>query len=223
MIFIAGKAERKPSPGERLIDRAFLSGFKKQHGMRRADFYTAMIVSAALEAAEDSCFRGTLPEETGILIAGRFGPQNTTAKFLDELLEYPEDQLLSTAFTHSVHNAAASYVAELLHLTGPVFTMTHTGETVPDGSFATAKACLETGYCARLLLLAVRESGYIDENLRRRRGTGPVTPEGARERAAGYLLTIYENESKYTLTELPELRIPEKGEFSHGENHTGRN
>ena len=212
MIFIAGKAERKPSPGERLIDRAFLSGFKKQHGMRRADFYTAMIVSAALEAAEDSCFRGTLPEETGILIAGRFGPQNTTAKFLDELLEYPEDQLLSTAFTHSVHNAAASYAAELLHLTGPAFTMTHNGKTIPEGPLAAVKACLETGYCTRILFLSAQESGYIDENLRRQRGKSSAEADDPRENVSASLLTIYENESKYGPMDVPGNRTRTEGD-----------
>ena len=206
MIFIAGNAERKPSPGEHLIDRTFLSGFKKQHGMRRADFYTAMIAAAALEAVQDSCFRGAPPEETGILIAGRFGPQNTTAKFLDELLEYPEDQLLSTAFTHSVHNAAASYVAELLHLTGPVFTMTHHEASVPAGPLATVKACIETGYCTRILFLSAQESGYIDETLRKQRGTILKAPDIPQERVSAYLLTNDEKESKYGPMNTPDLR-----------------
>ncbi len=211
MIHIAGKKELKPAPGERLIDRAFLTGFKKQHGMRRADSYTTMIAAAALGAVQDSCFQGNPPGETGILVAGRFGPQNTTAKFLDELLDYPEDQLLSAAFTHSVHNAAASYVAELLHLTGPVFTMTHTGTTVPEGPFATLNACFRTGYCSRILFLSAHESGYIDETLRKQHGPGFGEPDDSPECVTAYLLTIYENESKYGPMDLPERRTPTEG------------
>lgn len=204
MMYIAAEEVLTPKSGEMLIDREFLSEFKKRHKMRRADFYTAMIAATALAAAQNSCFPGNLPEDTGIIVAGMYGPQNTTAKFLDELLEYPEDQLLSTAFTHSVHNAAASYVAELLHLTGPSFTMT-IGEDFIGKALFCVNACFETGYCSRILLITAAEHGYIDECLRlacaEETGKAGAT---AHEFVIAQLLTKYESENKYGTRKCPE-------------------
>lgn len=225
MMYLAGKSELLPPPGEHCIDRTFLAAFRKQHGLRRADFYTAMAAAAALAAAEDSCFQGRLPEETGIFVSGRFGPQNTTAKFLDELLTYPEDQLLAAAFSHSVHNAPASYIAQMLSLTGPILTMTRIRNTGIESALTSAAGFLAADYCSRILLIQVQESGYIEESLRKRNGTPDANrTEFAREHASALLLTRYETENRYGWINpaAPGQDHPESEE-SHEQDLTGRN
>ena len=158
MLYIAGAACLM---GEEMNAR--IAAVKKQCGIRRADRYTAMMVAASLEAVADSgC--GTLPEETGVIVAGFLGPHNTTGAFLNELLDYPEDQVLSTAFSHSVFNAAASYVAMALGLQGPEYSMTGIDDIFYEG-FASADSMFRTGYCRRMLCVTAFDKGLLTATL----------------------------------------------------------
>lgn len=185
MIYLAGHALLRAEKDGK-ISREMLSSIRKKTGMRRADLYTVMQYEAARRAAENSVFKGVLPEDTGIIAAGEFGPQNTVAAFLDELRSYPEDQVLSGAFSHSVHNAAASYLAAAFHITGPE--LTQTGFENPRGSaFLNAEAFLLGGYAPRLLLLFTLEHGYITDELSKTREIPP-------EYAEAFLLSANERE-----------------------------
>jgi len=201
MIYLAGYACLK-AEADGKIDRKYLSEVRKRSGMRRADVYTVMLAETARRAAADSPFAGKLPEDTGIIVASEYGPQNTVAAFLDELRTYPEDQVLSTAFSHSVHNAAASYIAISLHITGPELTQTGF-ENLREEAFSNAEAFLMGGYAPRVMVVFALEHGYITELLNKTRKIPP-------EYAEAFLLTGFREEGKH-------------GPFSAASQNIGRN
>ena len=185
MIYLAGHAVIH-AEADGKISRAMLSAIRKKSGMRRVDFYTVMQYEAARQAIENSVFKGNLPEDTGIIVSGEYGPQNTVSAFLDELRSYPEDQVLSSSFSHSVHNAAASYLAAAFHITGPE--LSQTGFEEPRlSAFRNAEAFLLGGYTPRILLLFALEHGYITDEFRKTREIPP-------EYAEAFLLSADENE-----------------------------
>ena len=118
--------------------------------MRRADRFSRM---AAL-AARDAWLAGNAeppPEDrVGLVLATGLGPHVRTFEFLDGILDFGDHAASPTAFSHSVHNAAASYVANLLQIRGPV-------QTITDFEFAFPQA-LET---ARLWLLEQRVDAVL--------------------------------------------------------------
>lgn len=54
-----------------------------------------------------------------MIVASSFGPHRTTCAFLDDLLDYREEDVMPTTFSHSVHNAAASYAASAFGASRP--------------------------------------------------------------------------------------------------------
>ena len=94
-------------------------------GIRRADRFTKMAVQAASDALTGSGFAKTAADtRIGIILATRFGPHVTTNEFVDGILTYGDNEASPTAFSHSVHNAAAAYIAIALDLRGPVTAVT---------------------------------------------------------------------------------------------------
>ena len=193
MIYLAGHAVIH-AEADGMISRTILSAIRKKTGMRRVDFYTIMLYEAARQAIGNSVFKENLPEDTGIIVSGEFGPQNTVAAFLDELRNYPEDQVLSGSFSHSVHNAAASYLAAAFRITGPE--LTQTGFEEPRRSaFRNAEAFLIGGYAQRILLIFALEHGYITDELSKTREIPP-------EYAEAFLLSANENDGSPFSAEL---------------------
>ena len=95
----------------------------KIKGARRADKFAKMAVKACL----DIPLEASLPEgdpETGVIVSTRFGPHATTFKFLDGMLDHSDTRVSPTTFSHSVHNAAASYITTILGIQGPATTLT---------------------------------------------------------------------------------------------------
>jgi len=91
---------------------------------RRADRFSRMAVLAAWDAIHDSGLLENIADETlGIIVATAFGPHESTFRFLDNLLDYGEPGVSPTIFSHSVHNAAASYIASALDKKGPILTI----------------------------------------------------------------------------------------------------
>jgi 3-oxoacyl-[acyl-carrier-protein] synthase II len=90
--------------------------------LRRADRLSRMAVLAAAGAVADSGL-SLDGRRVGILLATPFGPHVTTFDFLDGILDFGEANVSPTAFSHSVHNAAASYVAVALEIKGPTLTV----------------------------------------------------------------------------------------------------
>jgi len=106
-------------PAEALNDKTF------SRKIRRADRLSKMAVIAAADAMADSGIDLPDTARVGIIFATAFGPHATTFKFLDDIIDYGDKSVSPTSFSHSVHNAAASYVASVLDIRGPNLTVTH--------------------------------------------------------------------------------------------------
>ena len=127
--------------------------------MRRADRFCKMAVSAAQDALEGQQAK-IEAQNTGIILSTTFGPHPTTFKFLDNILDYKENEVSPTLFSHSVHNAAVSYVAAEFKINGPTLTLAGF-----DGVFVAAlnlaHCWFEDGVCTYVLLGAVEERGPV--------------------------------------------------------------
>jgi len=87
--------------------------------VRRADRFTKIAILSVNEALADYKTRSRSEIEaskTTAILSSSFGPHATTFKFLDGLLEFGEIGVSPTDFSHSVHNAALSYIVQLLNL-----------------------------------------------------------------------------------------------------------
>ncbi len=128
--------------------------------LRRADKFSKMAVLAAASAVTNSAVLDIDKKRLGVIVASAFGPQVTTFDFLDGLLDYGEANVSPTIFSNSVHNAATSYVAEVLGVHGPCLTITQF-----QFSFQTAllmaRVWLDEGRCDYCLVGAVDQYGEV--------------------------------------------------------------
>ena len=112
--------------------------------------------------------------DTGVIVASSFGPHRTTCAFLDDLLDYREEDVMPTTFSHSVHNAAASYAASAFGLRGPEFTLTGF-ENLFYEALRTAELC--GALCPRMLVVSVEENALMTEEIANH--VRRIPPEGA--------------------------------------------
>lgn len=130
--------------------------------LRRADKLSKMAVLAATEAMADSNSgsgehaRGRI----GIILATALGPHVTTFEFLDGLLDFGDAAASPTAFSHSVHNAAASYVASSLEIQGPTLTVTRFSFAFQE-ALRLARCWLDQGRCDQVLVGAAEQYGDV--------------------------------------------------------------
>jgi len=130
---------------------------------RRADRFVRMSVLAASDAVQDSGLSGKLDKKRlGVIIATALGPHVTTFNFLDGIIDFGDAAVSPTAFSHSVHNAAASYVAMTLDVRGPTLTMTHFHFAFHE-ALLLAGAWLQEKRCDAVLVGAVDELGAVME------------------------------------------------------------
>ena len=109
-----------------------------------------------------------------MIVASSFGPHRTTCGFLDDLLDYREEDVMPTTFSHSVHNAAASYAASAFGLRGPEFTLTGF-ENLFYEALRTAELC--GALCSRMLVVSVEENALMTEEIANH--VRRIPPEGA--------------------------------------------
>jgi 3-oxoacyl-[acyl-carrier-protein] synthase II len=127
---------------------------------RRADRFSKMTVLAAADALRDSGISPTDNTRVGIVTATAFGPHVTTFRFLDDLLDFGDKASSPTTFSHSVHNAAASYVASALDLRGPTLTITQFGFLFHE-ALLIARTWLDEDRCDHVLAGVVDEVGSV--------------------------------------------------------------
>jgi 3-oxoacyl-(acyl-carrier-protein) synthase len=165
------------------VSEALLAGAGVGREARRADRFCRLALAAATDAWQRSlAVAGTVdPARVGLIVATGLGPHVRTFAFLDGILDFGEAGASPTDFSHSVHNAAASYIATRLGLHGPTLTVTDF-----DFSFARALALaqcwLALGSCDRVLVGAVDELGEVMLGVAARllaRSALPVAGEGA--------------------------------------------
>jgi len=131
-------------------------------GARRADRFSKMAVLAASDAVENSGVELSNPERVGVIIGTAFGPHPTVFSFLNDILEFGDTGVSPTLFSHSVHNAAASYVSVALRLAGPAMTLTTFTDPFQQ-SLILAQTWLDQGICDSVLVGGVEECGTVME------------------------------------------------------------
>jgi 3-oxoacyl-[acyl-carrier-protein] synthase II len=130
--------------------------------MRRAGRFEKLAALAACDAVQDAAIAGWNPAEVGIIVSTALGPHVTTFAFLDGVLDFGEAGVSPTAFSHSVHTAAASYIATALETRGPTVALTHFHFPFHE-ALRLAAAWLRQGRCRYVLAGAVDELGTVLE------------------------------------------------------------
>jgi len=143
-------------PVESIIDKTVLKE------ARRADDLSKMAVLAAHDAFIDSGLKEEAKESLGIIVASAFGAHVTTFRFLDDILNYGDAQVSPTIFSHSVHNAAASYIASTLQSRGPTLTITQFVHSFHQAMML-AESWLNEGRCEYILAGSVDQCGKVME------------------------------------------------------------
>ena len=146
-----------------VIDEDDVRAARTRRSLRRADRYTAMAL-AGLSKCGDGALEGLSGPDTALITYSVLGPHATVFATLDDILDYPEDLILPTKFSHSVVNAAASYIGTELGITGATFAFVGF-EDVRGESLSFAKALLSGGICRRALVVGVEEKGLLTETL----------------------------------------------------------
>ncbi len=134
-----------------------LKATRSKCGLRRVDRFISMAVAAVKDAVAEP-----LKDETALITVSSFGPHKTVFATLDDILDYPEDEILPTKFSHSVHNAAASYIGNVLGINGPAFAITGFENALQDG-LSLAETLLASGCAPNVLLVEIEENGLLTQ------------------------------------------------------------
>lgn len=143
-------------PTEAITDKGVLKE------ARRADNLTKMATLAAFDALEDSGIPEQSKQKLGVILATAFGPHVTTFGFLDDILTYGDAGVSPTLFSHSVHNAAASYIALNLQTRGPTLTMTQFADSFQQAMIL-AESWLKEKRCEYILVGSTDQVGKVME------------------------------------------------------------
>ncbi|MBF0384415.1 MAG: beta-ketoacyl synthase chain length factor, partial [Candidatus Omnitrophica bacterium] len=132
---------------------------------RRAGRFDRIAILAGMDALKDAgiCLDIDSPQ-IGLILATSFGPHSTTFRFLDDLLNFKEKDVSPTLFSHSVHNAAASYLSLLARIQGPTLTVTRFFFAFEE-ALSLACSWLEQQRCKHVLVGAVDELGSVMEQI----------------------------------------------------------
>ena len=149
-----------PLPGAELFTPELRKAICERRGLRRADRYTVLAAAAAFRLAEEAGSALPPGDETALLTVTGFGPHATVFATLDDILDYPEDEILPTGFSHSVHNAAASYLCSALGIRGPVFALNGMENSFYE-ALGLAAVLLELQMARAVLLVGVEEQGLL--------------------------------------------------------------
>ena len=132
-------------------DEAALQQARVRHRLRRADRYTSLCICAA-DALLEEC---PPSPETALITVSSFGPSATSFQTIEEILTLPEEEISPTKFSHSVENAACSYLGVAFELHGPVFALAGFDEATVELANQLAKILLEQGQAPEALVLNV--------------------------------------------------------------------
>ena len=148
------------SPGDEEI-----RGARAKYALRRADRFTSLAVAGVMgcDGLDLAMLAG---DQTALVTWSALGPHRTVFATLDDILDYPEELMLPTKFSHSVQNAAASYLGTILRITGPTFATTGFDDPRNE-ALALARTLLLTGDCRRALVIGIAERGALTETLPR--------------------------------------------------------
>jgi len=190
------------------ISQADLSDREVLKRARRADRFSRLTVLAAHDAMRDSALKPEDAQKTGVIVATAFGAHGTIFKFLDDIIDYGEKNVSPTTFAHSIHNAAASYIAGVLECKGPTMTITQFHFSFQQ-ALVLAYAWLHEGRADRVLVGVAEECSpameYICEEKLSIAADGKMDPLSFSEKpklvpgegSVFYLLSLNQERKKY--------------------------
>ena len=156
-------------------EREELTVLCRKYGLRRPDRLTQL----ALAAAERLSPLPRTGADTALITATAYGPAATTCRVLDDILDYPEEEILPTGFSHSVVNAASSYLTTVHGIHGPAFALAGFEDPFRE-AVDLAQTLLAGKACSRVLLVAADEDSLTSRAVERlRKKGGSVSAEGA--------------------------------------------
>ena len=146
---------------------------------RRADRFSKMSMLAAWDAVGEATVKIEDADKKylGIILVTSFGPHNTTFRFIDDILTYGQNNVSPTVFSHSVHNAAVSYIASLFKSHGPTCTFSMFSFSLHQ-AFITAGTWLKNALCKHVLVVCVDECGDVFNRVVEERDPHAVAGEG---------------------------------------------
>ena len=100
-----------------------LAKFIKPRKLRRLDNFSRLALLGSVLAIADSGM-DLIGSQTGLIVASAHGATATTFAFLDSVINDGDALASPTLFSNSVHNAAASHIAEHFAITGPTLSLT---------------------------------------------------------------------------------------------------
>ena len=106
-----------------------LAKFIKPRKLRRLDNFSRLALLGTVLAVEDSSIKLN-GERTGLIVASAHGATTTTFAFLDSVINDGDALASPTLFSNSVHNAAASHIAEHFAITGPTLSLTQGADSL---------------------------------------------------------------------------------------------
>ena len=147
----------------------------RKYALRRPDRLTQLALAAAERVAPALAGDG----ETALLTVTSYGATGMTCRVLDDILDYPEEEILPTAFSNSVVNAAASYIGTSLKIHGPTFAFSGFEDPFFE-AVEFARVLLSSGRCRRVLVVGADEESVDSRAVERlRRSAPPLRSEGA--------------------------------------------
>ncbi len=135
---------------------ATLETYVNKRALRRIDHFSRMALLGAFQAMSDADLEGLNPNRVGVVICSGYGALNTTFNFLDSVIEDGDTCASPTAFSNSVHNAAAAHISMQLKLTGPNLTVSQFDQSLISGLVTAQQWIAEKRVDAILL-------GVVDE------------------------------------------------------------
>ena len=157
-------------------EREELLSLCRKYALRRPDRLTQLALAAVERLTP---FPGEGGNGTALVTVTACGPATTTGTVLDDILDYPEEEILPTGFSHSVINAAASCIGAAHRLHGPVFALTGFEDPFFE-AVDLARALLSGGVCSRVLIVGADEESLTSRTVETLRRSGaPALSEGA--------------------------------------------
>lgn len=169
---------------ENRLDAAVLKKIRREFGMSiRSPRFNQVLFGALGDLfARSGLDKDSFDKSAGLIVGSRLGPVGMVSAFQDEILDYPEDQVMAGTFANSVHNAPAGAVTVLLDIRGPAFSVMGF-EDMLEQSLNLAELNLNAGTCPEILVMFGEESSIIGDAVKE------VYAPFDKESAAAFLLT----------------------------------
>jgi len=114
-------------------DTSPLETYLNKRALRRIDHFSRMALLGAFQAMADAEWSDPDPSRVGLVIGSGYGAMRTTFDFLDSVLDDGDICASPTAFSNSVHNAAAAHISIQLKMTGPSLTISQFDQSLVSG------------------------------------------------------------------------------------------